>query len=167
MSIKSFHPACVVLLVAPCMLATAAGAHAEETIDAFARAHLKASQAAQAAKDAGEAQAAHKVPGAAVARPARPDVPPELLFIYGVENTTVAYLRVDGRYGRNVTRGDKVGDWQIVAIGDDFVDVRRGAQRRRLLLPNTFGAAPVAPEQAEDRSAGGRASPELSYAFPR
>ena len=137
------------------------------TVKATDTAKKTTAKAAQAAKDAGEAQAAHKVPGAAVARPARPDVPPELLFIYGVENTTVAYLRVDGRYGRNVTRGDKVGDWQIVAIGDDFVDVRRGAQRRRLLLPNTFGAAPVAPEQAEDRSAGGRASPELSYASPR
>ncbi|VVD87265.1 hypothetical protein PMO31116_01410 [Pandoraea morbifera] len=167
MSIKSFHTACAVLLTASCAFATAAGASAEETIDAFARAHLKASQAAQAAKDAGEAQAVHPAPGAVTAGPVRPDVPPELLFIYGVENTTAAYLRVDGRYGRNVTRGDKVGDWQVVAIGDDFVDVRRGAQRRRLLLPNTFGAAPALPEQTDDRSAGGRESPGLSHASPR
>lgn len=143
---KAFRALRVAHWVAPLALAAAATANAEETIDAFARAHLKASQAAIQG-DPATANAQDD------ARP-RPEVPPELLYIYGVENATVAHLRVDGRYGRNVTKGDKVGEWQIVAIGDDFVDVRRGARRQRLLLPSALGAAPVPVQTTDERSYG-------------
>lgn len=119
MSIKSFHPG------------TAAAGRARHARDGagrarrrdhrrVARAHLKASQAA---KDAGEAQAAHKVSGKAVARPAL-DVPHPSCSSSTAWRTRRSPIFVDGRYGRNVTRGDKAGDWQV-AIGDDFVDVRR------------------------------------------
>ncbi|VVD76597.1 hypothetical protein [Pandoraea anhela] len=132
-----------------------ATAHAEETIDAFARAHLKASQQAQDAKQA-ESKAAGAGPAHErhVAKPAHVDTPPELLFIYGVENATVAYLRVDGRFGRNVSKGDKVGEWQVVNIGDDFVDIRHGTRQQRLLLPNAFGAAPSSATQTSQRARG-------------
>uniref|UniRef100_A0A0H3WVV7 Type IV pilus biogenesis protein PilP n=2 Tax=Pandoraea faecigallinarum TaxID=656179 RepID=A0A0H3WVV7_9BURK len=134
-----------------------AGAHAEETIDAFARAHLKASQQAQ---DARQAQARTNGASAgnpqahAPEKPARADVPPELLFIYGVENAVVAYLRVDGRFGRNVVKGDKVGEWQVVNIGDDYVDLRHGARAQRLLLPNAFGDGPSPAMQTSHRAPG-------------
>ncbi|SUA90889.1 hypothetical protein [Pandoraea pulmonicola] len=127
--------------------------HAEETIDAFARAHLKASQQAQDEKDAKAAKAAGDAQERTAAPP-RGDVPPELLYIYGVENAVVAYVRVEGRYGRSVGKGDKIGEWQVVNIGDDFVDVRRGARQQRLLLPSAFGAAPPTPD-AERQSARG------------
>ncbi|VVD85806.1 hypothetical protein PAQ31011_01362 [Pandoraea aquatica] len=130
-------------------------AHAEETIDAFARAHLKASQEAQDAKQAqAKAQTAGDAQTSASAKAAQADGPPELLFIYGVENATVAYLRVDGKFGRNVTKGDKVGHWQVVQIGDDFVDIRRGARQQRLLLPNAFGAVPSSSTQTSQRVPG-------------
>ncbi|UVA79729.1 hypothetical protein [Pandoraea commovens] len=132
-----------------------ASAHAEETIDAFARAHLKASQEAQDAKQAqADAQAAGNAQTPTSAKPTLADAPPELLFIYGVENASVAYLRVDGKFGRNVTKGDKVGHWQVVQIGDDFVDMRRGARQQRLLLPNAFGAAPSSSAQTSQRVPG-------------
>ncbi|VVE69946.1 hypothetical protein PAN31117_03523 [Pandoraea anapnoica] len=132
-----------------------ASVHAEETIDAFARAHLKASQEAQDAKQAqAKAQAAGDGKTPTFAKPALADVPPELLFIYGVENASVAYLRVDGKFGRNVAKGDKVGLWQVVQIGDDFVDIRRGARQQRLLLPNAFGEAPSSSEQTSRRVPG-------------
>ncbi|VVE74249.1 hypothetical protein [Pandoraea sputorum] len=132
-----------------------ATAHAEETIDVFARAHLKASQEAQDAKQAqAKAQAAGDAQTPMSAKPALTDGPPELLFIYGVENASVAYLRVDGKFGRNVTKGDKVGHWQVVQIGDDFVDMRRGERQQRLLLPNAFGAVPSSSAQTNQRVPG-------------
>ncbi|MCE4061150.1 hypothetical protein LXM60_13135 [Pandoraea sputorum] len=132
-----------------------ATAHAEETIDAFARAHLKTSQEAQDAKQAqAGAQAAGDAHTPTSAKPALADGPPELLFIYGVENASVAYLRVDGKFGRNVTKGDKVGHWQVVQIGDDFVDMRRGERQQRLLLPSAFGAAPSSSAQTHQRAPG-------------
>ncbi|MCI3207331.1 MULTISPECIES: hypothetical protein [Pandoraea] len=147
MFIKFFRRA--VLTMAAVIPATA---HAEETIDAFARAHLKASQEAQDAKQAdARAAAAGNAHGRADTKPPPTGEPPELLFIYGVENATVAYLRVDGRFGRNVTRGDNVGEWKVVDIGDDFVDLQHGAKRKRLLLPNAFGIAPSSATQASQR----------------
>ncbi|AJP55980.1 hypothetical protein UC34_01200 [Pandoraea vervacti] len=147
MSIKFFRGAVLTLSV---MLP--ASAHAEETIDAFARAHLKASQEAQDARQAqAEAAGSGNVKAPASATSARPDVAPELLFIYGVENAVVAYLRVDGRFGRNVVKGDKVGEWQIVNIGDDYVDMRHGARQKRLLLPNAFGEASSSSVQTSHR----------------
>ncbi|VVE80742.1 hypothetical protein [Pandoraea sputorum] len=132
-----------------------ATAHAEETIDVFARAHLKASQAAQDAKQAqAKAHAAGDSQAPTSAKPALADGPPELLFIYGVENASVAYLRVDGKFGRNVAKGDKVGHWQVVQIGDDFVDIRRGERQQRLLLPNAFGAVPSSSTQTNRRVPG-------------
>ena len=112
-------------------------ARAAETIDTFARAHLKSSQ--EAADAQGEAKGAERPPTSGGA----PDVPPELLFIHGVDETTVAYLRVDGRFGYNVSNGDRFGDWRVVKIGSDFVDVARGGKSRRLLLPNAMGPAPT------------------------
>ncbi|MFK0377185.1 hypothetical protein [Pandoraea sp. NPDC090278] len=131
-----------------------ANAHAEETIDAFARAHLKASQAAQDAKQAQAKAQGGDGQTPTSAKPAQTDGPPELLFIYGVENASVAYLRVDGKFGRNVTKGDKVGHWQVVQIGDDFVDIRRGARQQRLLLPNAFGAVSSSSAQMSQRVPG-------------
>ncbi|MBN4667407.1 hypothetical protein HUS70_18005 [Pandoraea nosoerga] len=128
-------------------------AHAEETIDAFARAHLKASQQAQDEKAAKAAQAGGR-PSEYTAAPPRADMPPELLYIYGVENAVVAYVRVDGRYGRSVGKGDRIGEWQVVGIGDDFIDIRRGTRQRRLLLPSAFGAAPPAPDAATQSAQG-------------
>ncbi|WP_167365767.1 hypothetical protein [Pandoraea norimbergensis] len=119
-------------LVAP------ATASAEENIDAFARAHLKASQDAQEDKAAGNGPSPDGIAPDVTSKPARADLPPELLFIQGVENTTVAYLRVDGRFGHTVKRGDHVGEWQVVSIGDDFVDVKRHGKPARLLLPDAL-----------------------------
>ena len=116
----------------------AAQAWAGETIDAFARDHLKASQAAVQAKNADTAG-----PESPNAAPAQFTLPPELLFIHGVEDTTVAYLRLDGRYGYSVSNGDRFGDWQVVTIGSDFVDVTRKGKKQRLLLPNAIGAGPT------------------------
>lgn len=116
----------------------AAPAFGEENIDAFARAHLKASQDAQEDKAAGNGQSPDNAVPDVAGKPARVDIPPELLFIQGVENTTVAYLRVDGRFGHTVKRGDRVGEWQVVGIGDDFVDVKRHGKPKRLLLPDAL-----------------------------
>lgn len=110
---------------------------AAETIDTFARAHLKSSQ------EAADAQSATTASERQPAAGAPPDVSPELLFIHGVDDTTVAYLRVDGRFGYNVRDGDRFGDWRVVKIGSDFVDVARGGKPRRLLLPNAVGPAPT------------------------
>jgi hypothetical protein len=150
MSIKFFGGAVLTLSV---MLP--ASARAEETIDAFARAHLRASQEAQDAREA-QARAASaagageaKTPASATS--ARSEASPELLFIHGVENAVVAYLRVDGRFGRNVVKGDKVGEWQVVNIGDDYVDMRHGARQKRLLLPNAFGQASSSTVQTSHR----------------
>ncbi|MFJ2994323.1 hypothetical protein [Pandoraea sp. NPDC087047] len=120
---------------------------ADETIDAFARAHLKSSQEALDAKRTSDTAEAP-----APAKPATPEVPPELLFIHAVENTTVAYLRVDGRYGYSVSAGDRFGDWRVVNIGSDFVDVTRAGKPRRLLLPNavTESRAGLAPPGRRD-----------------
>ncbi|BDD91743.1 hypothetical protein OYT13_00900 [Pandoraea sp. XJJ-1] len=107
---------------------------AAETIDTFARAHLKSSQEATAAQSAAAGGEPQPVTGAT------PDVAPELLFIHGVDDTTVAYLRVDGRFGYSVSDGDRFGDWRVVKIGSDYVDVARGGKPRRLLLPNAMGA---------------------------
>ncbi|VVD63970.1 hypothetical protein [Pandoraea terrigena] len=108
-------------------------ARAAETIDTFARAHLKSSQ------EAADAQRATAEDARQPATGATPDVSPELLFIHGVDDTTVAYLRVDGRFGYSVSDGDRFGDWRVVKIGRDYVDVARGGKPRRLLLPNAMG----------------------------
>lgn len=136
MSTSSRHLAGLALA---CAAAFGASVHAEENIDAFARAHLKASQEAQEGKAAAERSKSDSAVDAA-AKSARVDSPPELLFIQGVDNTTVAYLRVDGRFGHTVKRGDSVGEWNVVAIGDDFVDVKRHGKPTRLLLPDTVAA---------------------------
>ena len=126
-------------LALACAAVFGASVHAEENIDAFARAHLKASQEAQEGKAAADPSKNESAVDAA-AKSARVDSPPELLFIQGVDNTTVAYLRIDGRFGHTVKRGDSVGEWNVVAIGDDFVDVKRSGKRIRLLLPDTLAA---------------------------
>lgn len=155
-----FTKVCRMATLAPlAMLVAAPGwlgsttVHAGETIDAFARAHLKASQQARDEKDAKAALAADDAQERTATSP-RADAPPELLYIYGVENAIVAYVRVEGRYGRSVGKGDKIGEWQVVNIGDDFVDVRRGARQQRLLLPSAFGAAPPMPDAAKQSARG-------------
>lgn len=132
MSTKLRRTASTVLVVQLVLLSTVSRlAYAEETIDAFAREHLRTSQQALDAK-----RPADGVGGPTPMSPARPETPPELLFIHGVEDTTLAYLRVDGRYGYSVREGDRFGDWRVVGIGSDFVDVTRAGKPRRLLLPN-------------------------------
>jgi len=137
MSTSSRHLAGLALA---CAAVFGASVHAEENIDAFARAHLKASQEAQEGKAAAADPSKNESAVDAAAKSARVDSPPELLFIQGVDNTTVAYLRVDGRFGHTVKRGDSVGEWNVVAIGDDFVDVKLHGKRTRLLLPDTLAA---------------------------
>jgi hypothetical protein len=118
-------------------------ASADETIDAFAREHLRASQSAAQAQTAGAAASE-----GTDAAPAQFTLPPELLFIHGVEDTTVAYLRLDGRYGYSVSNGDRFGEWQVVKIGSEFVDVSRKGKQQRLLLPNAIGAGPTSNAKA-------------------
>ncbi|MGC7404873.1 hypothetical protein ACPWR0_08390 [Pandoraea pneumonica] len=135
MSTSFRHATALVLVLAA---AIGAPAHGEENIDAFARAHLKASQEAQDSKAVtGDAPSTENTDDAST-KPARADIPPELLFIQGVENTTVAYLRIDGRFGHTVKRGDTAGEWKVVTIGDDFVDVTRHGKPKRLLLPDAL-----------------------------
>ena len=122
---------------------------AEETIDTFARAHLKSSQEAADSNGATTGSDSSSAKGGANA-----DVPPELLFIHGVDDTTVAYLRVDGRFGYSVSDGDRFGDWQVVKIGSDFVDVARGGKPSRLFLPNAMG--PVQANSARLGASGRR-----------
>ncbi|WP_374620208.1 hypothetical protein [Pandoraea sp.] len=124
---------------------------AEETIDTFARAHLKSSQEAA---DSSNGTNGTNGAGSSSAKGAKSEVPPELLFIHGVDDTTVAYLRVDGRFGYSVSDGDRFGDWQVVKIGSDFVDVARGGKPSRLLLPNAMG--PVQANSARLGASGRR-----------
>lgn len=135
MSTSSRHVIAFALVLAA---AIGAPAHGEENIDAFARAHLKASQEAQDSKAvAGDTPSNDSATDISI-KPTHTDIPPELLFIQGVENTTVAYLRIDGRFGHTVKRGDTAGEWKVVTIGDDFVDVTRQGKPKRLLLPDAL-----------------------------
>ncbi|AJE98416.1 hypothetical protein [Pandoraea apista] len=138
MSIKLRRTAWIATAVVASSSMLVTPGHAAETIDAFARAHLKSSQAAIASD----------TPASAATISAAPDVLPELMFIHGVENTTVAYLRVDGRFGYSVSDGDQFGDWRVVKIGSDFVDVSRSGKSQRLLLPNAMGASTSGGAQA-------------------
>lgn len=138
MFIKLRRTAWIATAVAATSPMFAVPAHAMETIDVFARAHLKSSQETLAADGAS--------PAAAIS--ATPEVLPELMFIHGVDDIAVAYLRVDGRFGYNVSDGDRFGDWKVVKIGSDFVDVTRGGKAQRLLLPNAMGASPAGEAQA-------------------
>lgn len=111
-----------VLVVSPSM--------AQESIDEFARAHLQSARAEQEAKADADAAKSDGVAGRA-----KPRESLELLFIQGVDDVTIAYVRVDGRFGKSVKRGDRVRDWQVAAIGDDYVEVTRAGKTQRLLLP--------------------------------
>lgn len=137
MSIKLRRTAWIATAVVASTSMPVMSAHAEETIDAFARSHLKSSQ---------ETLTADGTP--APAATATPEVLPELMFIHGVDDTTVAYLRVNGRFGYSVSDGDRFGDWRVVKIGSDFVDVTRGGKLQRLLLPNAIGTSSASEAQA-------------------
>ncbi|MDM8354621.1 hypothetical protein [Pandoraea communis] len=138
MFIKLRRTAWIATAVAATSSMVVVPAHAEETIDAFARAHLKSTQETLTADGA----------SSAVAISATPEALPELMFIHGVDDIATAYLRVDGRFGYHVSDGDRFGDWRVVKIGSDFVDVTRGGKVQRLLLPNAMGASPAGETQA-------------------
>lgn len=143
MSINSWRRPASALAVWCVMLALAASVDAQENIDAFARAHLEAAQAAKAQGDAKAAASATDVAPPPSADTGRQRAEPfELIYIQGVDAVTVAYVRVDGRFGKTVKRGDRVRDWQVAAIGDDYLDLTRGALRRRLLLPSGTPSSP-------------------------
>ncbi|QHE90553.1 hypothetical protein PI93_001020 [Pandoraea fibrosis] len=139
MSIKLRRTAWMTTAVVASSLMPHMPVNAAETIDAFARAHLKSSQ---------ETLTADGTASSSATISAAPDVLPELMFIHGVDDTTVAYLRVDGRFGYSVSDGDRFGDWRVVKIGSDFVDVTRGGRSQRLLLPNAMGASSLGDAQA-------------------
>ncbi|MGI4856931.1 MAG: hypothetical protein ACRYHA_08455 [Janthinobacterium lividum] len=97
--------------------ATAAG----ETVDAFARRQLE------------EQTRGASAPGSGL----------ELMFTQAEGTARSAYLLVDGRYGKDVRRGDIVKGWTIRAIESDAVEIGKDGRREKLLL-----ASEVRPDQA-------------------
>ncbi|WP_150696141.1 hypothetical protein [Pandoraea terrae] len=126
----------MVLLVA----LAASPAVAEENIDEFARLHLRNAQAA--AEKAGNETVTADQSDQPVSKRL------ELVYIQGVGDATHAYLIVDGQFGKAVRRNESIRHWRVDAIGDDYVDVRRGSERHRLLLHA------IAPRQASSERQG-------------
>lgn len=98
----------------------AAGAM-DETVDTFARRQLDEGANATAASGSGL----------------------ELIFTQTEGRTRSAYLLVDGRYGKDVRRGDVVKGWTIRAIESDSVDISRNGRRETLLLAGAVPAHPT------------------------
>ena len=101
--------ACLMLSVTT----SSAAAHddAPETVDSFARRQLLASEASE---------------------PASKGL--ELVFTQsrGVERS--AYLLIDGRFGKEVKRGERLRGWRVERVAVDHIELSKGGVRERVLL---------------------------------
>jgi hypothetical protein len=72
----------------------------------------------------------------------------ELVFTQGRGDDRSAYLLVEGRFGKDVKRGDRLRGWRIDAIAADHIELSKPGSRERLLLITEID--PLPPLSAPD-----------------
>ncbi|MCY0387856.1 hypothetical protein OVY01_11540 [Robbsia sp. Bb-Pol-6] len=77
----------------------------------------------------------------------------ELMFTQAEGKARSAYLLVDGRYGKDVRRGDIVKGWTVRAIDSDAVEIDKDGRREKLLLASeaTSHQATASTDRAQTR----------------
>lgn len=124
-------------LLLGCLLLSAAAS--AETIDAFAKSAMpRPLPAIQSLPPLPLPNAGGLPPSASGGEPA-PEF--DLMIIQSNGQVRRAYLLIQGRQAKTVKAGDKLRSWKVVAVGEDYVDLRQGGKRKRLLIDSGVAAA--------------------------